>query len=1001
MTSKADRSARVRAAFLEYRRTRDPSPLAEVFDLTAQELLLVAHHLASRGVAPEDLVQATFLEAIRVAESYDDTRPVAPWLCGILVNIARRQNREQTRVYEAWRLDSPNAEDPAELAYVREFASAVQDALEEFPAPQREVLTLRLVHGLSATQIAQALDRPVGSVKSWIHRGVERLKLVLPASMVAGLAAISSAAPLLEQVRESVLRRAAEVAPPAANVDAPRANAAKASTKLLGSRVAWVLASLAVVAVVFLAAMRESWGPKEASGVARADAAARRTVASTPPNVAGQRATVELGSPALSRVARTCDLLVRARFASDGAPAELTVRIEPRRGLDPAFRATVVRTDERGEARVEGLDPGVYVLTNDRTPPREIEVRPEGVAVEIEVPSGRRVRGRVVDGAGRPVAGAQVWMSAHDSLNEGEFVASTSSGGEFELRDASLERAFAVVAAGFAPSALLAVQEVGEEELEVELDAQARQVRGRVVDEHGAPLAGARVLVGEPLDPSWKSTRLEHALHAPLALVSDSDGAFCGDWLAAPYSARVRARAAGYAFAEGSLEGGELVLRLERGAVWRGSVPAECGEHGDVTLRVESASTPPFAPSWMHPTCGVAGGEAFELPGIAHGAARVNTIDGGGRARARSESAPDRGVVAWRVACGESSALSGTLRAWNGTAIAGARVRAVSEDGAASQALTKSSGEFEFDRALEGELTLSVHASDQPAAALLLRRTDVVTVGAQLELVVPVELLPSAYLLADARAVEGVADDGWMAVALRDNSCAYAEPLADGRLRFGPLAPGEHALVAYGPLGPLLYEGPLRLEAGVEVDCGELRAKPPGRLSVRLSELEPADRGVVDASLKTLDGRFGLTFFKLTDGRGTCLPTAPGAQVLVARLPGRGCFCAPVEVLEGANSALELPATSGASVTFRVLDRVFEPSLRIRTLVTRANDGEVVLDLTDRLHRRAGDVARRETWIVAPGEYRVELTSECGLRGASEFRLLDEARAVEVAVELR
>jgi RNA polymerase sigma-70 factor (ECF subfamily) len=1007
MTSKADRAARLRAAFLEYRRTREPEPLAEVFDLTAQELLLVAHHLAGRGVAPEDLVQATFLEAIRMADSFDAERPVAPWLCGILANLARRQKREQARVWEAWRFDAPAEADPAELAYVREFASAVQEALKEFPAPQREVLTLRLIHGLSATQIAQALDRPVGSVKSWIHRGVDRLKVMLPATIAAGLSAISSADPLLEQVRANVLRHAAELALPASSsgtADSARhaASSPPAPSWSVGPRAYAVFAALAVGAIVLVFATRPSPASEAPASTLSSSASAGADVASASASLAGRRNSI--AAPRELEAASAGALELRARFASDGEPAVLTVRIEARHGNDPAFRARVLRTDERGHARVEGLEPGAYVVTTDHTPPLAVELGPEGTVVEITAPAGRRVHGRVVDSAGNLVADAPIWMSAYDSLNEGEIVATTRADGGFDLRDAALERVFAVLAPGYAPSALFAVADIdaraADEGLEVRLDELRSDVRGRVVDEAGAPLAGARVLVGDPLDPIWRREIGAHALHAPLTVVTDADGSFRATWLAPPFSGRVRARAAGYAFAEASLDGAEMLLRLERGAVWSASAPESCAGGGDVTLRAESALAPRFAPRWLHPTCVLASAGAFEVTGVQPGVSRVVSIDGAGRMRSRAETARGGGVVDWPIACAAGQPLRGTLRAWNGVAFAGARVRAVGRDGAAWQTLTDANGDFAFEHALEGEHTVSAYVTDDPVAALLLRRVGVEPSGAPLELVVAPEFTPSAYLVASARGVDGAPFGELSAISARDASTAPSEVLPDGRVRFGPLAPGEYAIAAYGELGPLLHHGPVRVEAGRELDCGELLAEPVGQLALRLAGVGEGELAKLDASLHSQDGAFGLTFFKLAQGRGTCLPTVAGPQQLLVRVPGRGLYAASVELREGVTTTLELPAPTGSSVALLVDDAVFEPALRMRLRFARA-DGRVAANIVDLVRRPAGETARRTSWILEPGAWRVELESECGLRGVSDFSVPQQARELEVRVELR
>lgn len=69
--------------FLIYRATGDPEALARVFDALAPRLLLVAGPVAPDASAAEDLVQTTFLQAMRDARAYDGETPVGAWLGGI------------------------------------------------------------------------------------------------------------------------------------------------------------------------------------------------------------------------------------------------------------------------------------------------------------------------------------------------------------------------------------------------------------------------------------------------------------------------------------------------------------------------------------------------------------------------------------------------------------------------------------------------------------------------------------------------------------------------------------------------------------------------------------------------------------------------------------------------------------------------------------------------------------------------------------------------------
>ena len=84
-------------AFARFVERRDPDALAEVFDRTAHRLTLVAARLVCGDAhVAEDVVQATFLEAIRSADRFRPGAAVVPWLLGILTHQAARVRRRRT-----------------------------------------------------------------------------------------------------------------------------------------------------------------------------------------------------------------------------------------------------------------------------------------------------------------------------------------------------------------------------------------------------------------------------------------------------------------------------------------------------------------------------------------------------------------------------------------------------------------------------------------------------------------------------------------------------------------------------------------------------------------------------------------------------------------------------------------------------------------------------------------------------------------------------------------
>ena len=154
--------------------------LAAVFDATAAEVLRVAHHLARDPATAEDLLQRTFLTAIEAASSWDRRRRLVPWLLGILGNHAKEAARRASRAVDPARLAPTEVPSPEAAAATREALAHVDRALDALPDPARSVLILRYRHGLEPAAIALALGLAPATVRSHLHRGVERLRRDVP-----------------------------------------------------------------------------------------------------------------------------------------------------------------------------------------------------------------------------------------------------------------------------------------------------------------------------------------------------------------------------------------------------------------------------------------------------------------------------------------------------------------------------------------------------------------------------------------------------------------------------------------------------------------------------------------------------------------------------------------------------------------------------------------------------------------------------------------------------
>jgi len=150
----------------------------------------------ARRVGPdvaEDVVATTFLTAYEQRHRYDTARGGAlPWLYGIATNLLRRHRREEVRAY---RLLARTGIDPLtgdaadghaqrsdERTDARARARRIAGALAALPARQRDVLLLYAVGELEYGEIAEALDIPLGSVQSALHRARTKLRAALTQS---------------------------------------------------------------------------------------------------------------------------------------------------------------------------------------------------------------------------------------------------------------------------------------------------------------------------------------------------------------------------------------------------------------------------------------------------------------------------------------------------------------------------------------------------------------------------------------------------------------------------------------------------------------------------------------------------------------------------------------------------------------------------------------------------------------------------------------------------
>jgi RNA polymerase sigma-70 factor (ECF subfamily) len=127
----------------------------------------------------EDLAQETFVEAWRSLQRFDGRARFSTWLYGILRHRFLKSRRKRRPVIEedVERAGRPSREtEPLAAAAQAEEATLVLAALAVLPDEHRAVLELRFYADASLAEIATLLGCPLGTVKSRLHHGLEKLR---------------------------------------------------------------------------------------------------------------------------------------------------------------------------------------------------------------------------------------------------------------------------------------------------------------------------------------------------------------------------------------------------------------------------------------------------------------------------------------------------------------------------------------------------------------------------------------------------------------------------------------------------------------------------------------------------------------------------------------------------------------------------------------------------------------------------------------------------------
>ncbi|WP_322512747.1 RNA polymerase sigma factor [Chloroflexus sp.] len=173
-------------ALMELVASGDSAALAQLYDRHARVVYGLALRMLGAAEPAEEVVQETFWRIWKRAATFQANSAFLPWMFGIARNLCidelrRRQVRPiATGNHEDLLAALPDQQQNVEQSTIEiERRRLITNALADLPADQREVIELAYFSGLSQREIADHLQSPLGTIKTRIRLGLQKLKQAL------------------------------------------------------------------------------------------------------------------------------------------------------------------------------------------------------------------------------------------------------------------------------------------------------------------------------------------------------------------------------------------------------------------------------------------------------------------------------------------------------------------------------------------------------------------------------------------------------------------------------------------------------------------------------------------------------------------------------------------------------------------------------------------------------------------------------------------------------
>ena len=179
----ADDELRLQTLLSECAR-RNQAAFEQLYELVSPRLFSLCQYMLRRTDLAEDMIQETFVQIWRDAGKFDPHRARAmTWMAVIArhrcLDLLRRRRPEEAVDEDLLSAQADSDPGPLELTLQWSDRYTLGHCLHQLNPRQRVCITMAFYRGFTHQQVSDHLSTPIGSVKSWIRRGLERLKRCL------------------------------------------------------------------------------------------------------------------------------------------------------------------------------------------------------------------------------------------------------------------------------------------------------------------------------------------------------------------------------------------------------------------------------------------------------------------------------------------------------------------------------------------------------------------------------------------------------------------------------------------------------------------------------------------------------------------------------------------------------------------------------------------------------------------------------------------------------